>query len=81
MEIDLHICAVYLFYFNRGWIAKEDVFPFGNEATDVEMLSIAKKTRKPHRIKEVRLGYEYACGLIHKDPLPQLKTVFQKSYS
>ncbi|KAG2213468.1 hypothetical protein INT47_009142 [Mucor saturninus] len=63
-----------------GWLAKEDIYPFGNKDLDIKMLHYAKKTRKPHRIREVKIGYTYACGLIHVDPLPQLKQVFPKAY-
>lgn len=61
-------------------MAKEDIYPFGNKDLDIKMLHYAKKTRKPHRIREVKTGYTYACGLIHVDPLPQLKQVFPKAY-
>lgn len=75
--------ALYIFTHGisiRGWITKEDIYPFGNKDLDIEMLMYAKKTRKPHRIREVKTGYRYACSLIHIDPLPQLKEVFPKSY-
>jgi hypothetical protein len=42
------------------------------------MLFQARKTKKAHRIKEVKNGYRHACELVHIDPQPQLDQVFKK---
>jgi hypothetical protein len=63
---------------DRGWIPKSNIVPFGNFDTDVAMLHQAKKTRKAHRIKEVKAGYRHACELIHIDPQSRLDQVFKR---
>ncbi|GAA5811396.1 hypothetical protein MFLAVUS_004831 [Mucor flavus] len=61
-----------------GWVEREYIYPFGDSKIDTNMILLAKRTKKSYRIKEVRNGYEYACELIHKDPMPQIRAVFKK---
>lgn len=42
------------------------------------MLLIAKRSKKPARIKEVKSGYKYACELAHIDSSVALVYVFKK---
>jgi hypothetical protein len=57
-----------------------DMHMFGNPKIDIDMLTLAKRTKKSYRMKEVRKGYKYACELANIDPLPQIKSVFKKCF-
>ena len=62
----------------RGWIDKAEINPFGYLEKDKEMLLLAKRSKKPGRIKEVKKGYKYACDLAHIDATVALAAVFAK---
>lgn len=63
----------------RGWVAKTDVYVFGDEAQDTEMLLLARKTKKHARIKESREGYQFACEILGLNPEHALKASIRKT--
>ncbi|KAG2222904.1 hypothetical protein INT45_013535 [Circinella minor] len=55
-----------------GWVSRTDIFALGDPEHDTEMLLVARKKRNYRRIKESRVGYEFACKILGLDPLPAL---------
>jgi hypothetical protein len=60
----------------RGWIFPQEISALGDVENDTEKLLLAKRTKKPTRIIEVRRGYLHACQVIDFDGQAVISKVF-----
>lgn len=60
----------------RGWIFPQEISALGHVENDTEKLQLAKRTKKPTRIIEVRRGYQRACQVIGFDGQAVINNVF-----